>query len=216
MKTLEWPGIATAVGLVAIGAIILDLSKWQQLTAGLLAFGGGLMAYRGAMAKVEHDAEQAQRELLRRQLSLYLKLDMAARRLRPNIQSANAQIGFSSLSRRINIDTLRLREPAEFAEAWDALDVFPRLIIRQIAVVRDRMRDVEQFLDAVHRGDIELGADFNDMSNPSRKLYRYNDDILDACMLIENELEPEINRLAPDTSEVEKHIARYGIPDDGD
>jgi hypothetical protein len=40
MKRIEWPGIATAVGILLIGAIALDLSKWQPLLAALVALGG--------------------------------------------------------------------------------------------------------------------------------------------------------------------------------
>ena len=52
------------------------LKDWQTLIAGAFALFGGALAYWGAMAKVEQDGNQQKRDFLRRQLSLYLKLDI--------------------------------------------------------------------------------------------------------------------------------------------
>jgi hypothetical protein len=38
MKTPEWPGIATAVGVILIAMVSLDLSKWQTLASALITF----------------------------------------------------------------------------------------------------------------------------------------------------------------------------------
>jgi hypothetical protein len=63
-KKPEWPGVATAVGVILIGMIIFDLSKWQTLAAALVAFGGGVLAYKGAMEKVKVDRDEHKREFL--------------------------------------------------------------------------------------------------------------------------------------------------------
>ena len=50
-KKPEWPGVATAVGVILIGMIIFDLSKWQTLAAALVAFGGGVSCLQGCHGK---------------------------------------------------------------------------------------------------------------------------------------------------------------------
>lgn len=77
MKRIEWPGIATAVGILLIGTIALDLSKRQPLLAALVALGGGTLAYRGAMAKIYADQEKDRREFQRKRLGVFLRTEHA-------------------------------------------------------------------------------------------------------------------------------------------
>jgi hypothetical protein len=58
MKVPEWPGIATAVGIILIVMVSFDLSKWQTLTSAIIAFGGGVLPLR-KMAEIGHSQMQS-------------------------------------------------------------------------------------------------------------------------------------------------------------
>lgn len=150
---MEWPGIATAVGIILILTLILvgwrddfHLKDWQPLIAAFVALAGGALAYRGAMAKVEQDADKNKRELLRRQLGLYLKLDITVRNFRDAAEGAGSKITFGEAGDRIRVGDMRLKEPPEIEEAWDNLDIFPRRIIREIASLRESLRELNLIL----------------------------------------------------------------------
>jgi hypothetical protein len=74
MKKPEWPGIATAVGVLFVLTITIALAgdsdfklkEWQTLLAACVALIAGSLAYYGAMAKVEFDREIAARDLNRK------------------------------------------------------------------------------------------------------------------------------------------------------
>ena len=220
MNKIEWPGISIAVGIVLILTLIgagyrddFHLKDYASVIAAFVAVGGALLAYKGAMAKVDHDRDESRRELLREQLSLYLKLEMAARRLMPIAQHASACIGFATVGRLIKIEEIRIKEPVGFAEAWDALDVFPRSIIRQIAIVREKLTEVDDLLDEALTAQIPIPPSVNEPGTRARILYENIERVIDACVLIRDGLTAEINRLAPDATDDERHTARYG---DGD
>lgn len=72
----EWPGIATAASLICTATIVIAIARdadfklrdWQTMIAACIALVGGIMAYRGAMAKVELDREAAALALQRKRL----------------------------------------------------------------------------------------------------------------------------------------------------
>jgi hypothetical protein len=83
-QKLDWPGIATAVGVVLIVTLIIvgsrddfHLKDWQPLMAAIIALAGGALAYRGAMAKVYADQDRDRRELDRERMRIYLRLRFA-------------------------------------------------------------------------------------------------------------------------------------------
>jgi hypothetical protein len=215
MRLPEWPGIATAVGIILIVMVSFDLSKWQTLTAAIIAFGGGALAYRGVMAKIAQDAAEHKREFLRRQLSVYLKLDIALRRFQPEAQQVDAQLVFSDgHDDKILVKDLRLKEPPEIAEAWENLDVFPRKLIREIAVIRASVRQVDDYLVGL-TDDKRLPAGNAMQSGTRLNLIHQNvSAIVDACALIMDGLGPEIEQLAPNISEHERILTLYGEPDE--
>src|ERR1700730_6992855 len=87
-KKAEWPGIATAVGIILILALVIvgsrddfHLKDWQPIMAAMLALGGGIFAYRGAllayeaaMTKVTLHAETIARNERRKALGVCLRL----------------------------------------------------------------------------------------------------------------------------------------------
>lgn len=73
MKKIEWPGIATAVGIILILALIVlgarddfHLKEWQTVIASVIALTGGGLAYVSAMAKVRAENDSERRELDRK------------------------------------------------------------------------------------------------------------------------------------------------------
>src|SRR5664279_5684678 len=103
MKKPEWPGIATAVGIVLILTLIIvgsrddfHLKEWQTLIAGMLAIVAATIAYRGATAQVRHSKAQAETETNRRKLALYMKIDFAFRRLAEEAASLDTKFMFGS------------------------------------------------------------------------------------------------------------------------
>jgi hypothetical protein len=215
IRKAEWPGIATAVGVVLIMALIIvgsrddfHLKDWQTLIAGLFALSGGALAYMGAMAKVKQDGDLARGEFLRRQLSAFLKLDITIRNLRDVARGREEAILFFDPDTRVRVDSLRVLEPLELQEAWGNLDVFPRHMIREIALIRERIRRLEVLMeglpdDALVRvgergGETRLDLVHEEMGG-----------IAEACSVIADGLAPEIERLAPARSERDR-TAAYG------
>jgi len=213
MRKPEWPGIATAVGIVLILALVIvgsrddfHLKDWQTLIAGAFALFGGTLAYRGAMAKVRQDAEQHTRETLRRQLGLYLKLDIATRNFHDTAKTLEATIGFMNSGDTISVKEIDLREPAEISEAWDNLDVFPRRIIREIASIREHLQRLAVLLEGLPE-DRDLIAGEKNCETRLDLIYVEVGAIADACAIIFDGLAADIERLAPVLPENERMLS---------
>jgi hypothetical protein len=221
-KKMEWPGIATAVGIILILTLILvgwrddfHLKDWQPLIAAFVALAGGALAYRGAMAKVEQDADKNKRELLRRQLGLYLKLDITVRNFRDAAEGAGSKITFGEAGDRIRVGDMRLKEPPEIEEAWDNLDIFPRRIIREIASLRESLRELNLILFNLQDED-KLVVEQEDARATLDYLGTIIGSVADACSVIANVLAPEIEQLAPAMPTDERMVVVYGEPSASD
>lgn len=219
---MEWPGIATAVGIILILTLILvgwrddfHLKDWQPLIAAFVALAGGALAYRGAMAKVEQDADKNKRELLRRQLGLYLKLDITVRNFRDAAEGAGSKITFGEAGDRIRVGDMRLKEPPEIEEAWDNLDIFPRRIIREIASLRESLRELNLILFNLQDED-KLVVEQEDARATLDYLGTIIGSVADACSVIANVLAPEIEQLAPAMPTDERMVVVYGEPSASD
>jgi hypothetical protein len=156
MKKPEWPGIATAVGVVLIVAIALDLSKWQPLLAALIALGGGTLAYRGAMAKLDADREKDRVELDRRKLGLYLRCKFAASRLveeaaRHRKLMRRRYYEGQELRYDIPVADLRFTNAfEEFEEAWKNLDLLPNTVSFNLDGIRSALKQNGALLDSMN------------------------------------------------------------------
>lgn len=211
MKNLEWPGIATAAMIILILVIAFDLSKWQPLAAALIALGGGFLAYRGAMEKVEVDREEHKREFVRRQLAQCLKLELAITRFQPGVRATEAVMIFrSSQEEPIAVGRLRIKEPVEITEAWENLDVFPRRLIREIASIRTNIREIDDLLEGLS-DDTLLRSGGEHPTNYDLVLEKISA-VGEACAIIRDGLTPEIDRLAPPLSDYDRVTALYGEP----
>jgi hypothetical protein len=101
MRKPEWPGIATAVGIALILALIIAgsqdgfrLKEWQPLMAAIIALAGGALAYRGAMAKVNLNRETTERERMSQKLSLFLRLRHAVYKLKVDTSHSEEIVRF--------------------------------------------------------------------------------------------------------------------------
>jgi hypothetical protein len=220
MKKTEWPGIATAVGIVLILALVIvgsrddfHLKDWQTLIAGAFALFGGTLAYWGAMAKVKQDGDLHRREFLRRQLSLYLKLDITVRNFRDTANEREAKITFVDPGAGISVGELDLEEPPELGEAWENLDVFPRHLIREIASIREGLRRLEVLMDGLPN-DRQIVAGDKGGQTRLDLVHEQIGAIADSCAVIADGLAPEIERLAPFLPDQKRLLALYGEPSD--
>jgi hypothetical protein len=162
MKNPEWPGIATAVGIILILTLIavgahddFHLKDWQPLMAALIALGGASIVYRGAtlaytaaMAKVDFDRELNQRNEKRKALGLCLRLDFAINVLRHEGETMrdNVPDGYNfTKDKKINSDWFDVEEPDALINAWNNLDVFPSTIANHLSTIRGILYDFGQY-----------------------------------------------------------------------
>jgi hypothetical protein len=148
VKRIEWPGVATAVGLILIVAIISDLSKWQPLLAALVALAGGGFAYSGAMAKIYADQDKDRRDFERRRLGIYLRTehicDLLDSRAGVLVEKRRAR-GMGS--RVVGIDDLKITRLPDFDEAWANLELFPPRIAITISRIQGSIRTLDTFIE---------------------------------------------------------------------
>jgi hypothetical protein len=165
MAKPEWPGIATAVGILLILTLIavglrddFHLKDWQPLMASMIALGGAAVVYRGAklayvaaMAKVDFDRELNQRNEKRKALGLCLRLDFAMNVLRHEAEVLRDSIpdGFVTKSWQVKAAWINLREPEALIEAWNSLESFPPWIAEGLFSIRGNIYDLTQFKDVL-------------------------------------------------------------------
>ena len=216
MQKSKWPGIATAVAIVLILTLIVvgsrddfHLKDWQPLMAAVVALAGGALAYGAAMAKVNLDAEQNRRAVLRKQISLFLKLQIATLGLR----DASLLILLSAPARgeddEMKVSEIDIEIPSDLAEVWENLDVFPVPLIRELAIIRESLHHISNDLRKVppdedlRRGRGEILTALDEI------IYRVGQ-LANASATVYELLGPEIDRIAPRLPEEQRKIARVG------
>jgi hypothetical protein len=137
---LFWCGIVLlVVGVpVALQVNLQQLKDWQTLSAALVALGAATVAYRAAMAKVTLDRELSDRELLRRKVGLYLRLEFALTLLKAEAFSIERRTRVGSHAPQC-ID-LKVTDAPEIDEAWTHIEFFPRPLIKELHRVRLALR----------------------------------------------------------------------------
>lgn len=157
MKTLEWPGIATAAALLCAGTITFaiwrdpdgfKLKDWQPLLAACIALGGGALAYKGAMAKVDLDRELADRQVLWDKKAVLIRLQATLLLLRKNAQSSQKFINADAMHSKVGmkLDGLGTPRPELLEEAWGSLGWFPPGIAFKIATIRENLTGLKSAL----------------------------------------------------------------------
>jgi hypothetical protein len=123
------------------------LKDWQPLIAALVVFGGAVIAYNAAMAKVKLDRELADRVVLRSRVALYLRLMFAVKLLRQECDRLAAFIRPGLyVNNQIRSSDLVLEEPQELIEAWASLDAFDLSTIAVLQDIRSSLRDWKTLL----------------------------------------------------------------------
>jgi hypothetical protein len=162
MKNPEWPGIATAVGILFLIGLIavgsrddFHLKDWQPLMASILAIGGALIVYRGAklaynaaMAKVDLDREAQVREAARLTLGVCLRLEFSLRELLYEVREelVNIPEWDNQKMATVRITDFNLALQSKLDEAWANLDRLPRQLSQTISEIRAVYFDYKNML----------------------------------------------------------------------
>jgi hypothetical protein len=164
MRKPEWPGIATAVGIALILALIIAgsqdgfrLKEWQPLMAAIIALAGGALAYRGAMAKVNLDRETTERERMSQKLSLFLRLRHAVYKLKVDTSHSEEIVRFwlSTAGEWVKWEPIiAVDNVEELDDAWTNLELLPVSAITHIPALRSTLQRME-FAEAEIAKDTE-------------------------------------------------------------
>lgn len=159
-KKMEWPGIATTVGLALIAILIIVGSKddfhlkdWQPMMAAGIALIGGALAYRGAMAKVIADADRDRRELDRKKIGLYLRLLYPIEKMNVRAEDVRKILSGGRTNRRLPPSVIRISIPEEVEEAWKNLELFPVEVSVALDIIRTELPNAKRLLDTFPEGD---------------------------------------------------------------
>jgi hypothetical protein len=203
MKKPEWPGIATAVGILLILTIVIaaaepdvKLKDWQPLMAAIIAVGAGTLAYRGAMAKVDFDREKEQRDTERKKIGLYLRLRHAVEKLREESENVVALLGmkvWSSRSRKISTPQIQMTEREEFDEAWRNLELLPAALSFDLDLIRSELPRALRRLKSIPEFDvIEVPTIGVSDSQPLGEYLKIAENLTKAAHRIVDKLDGEI------------------------
>jgi hypothetical protein len=163
--TPRLPGLPTISALM-LAAIItaalglwgtFDLTKlkeWQTLLAAVIApsiaICAAWIAYKAAMAKVEHDREEGARRRNSERLGLFLRLRAA---LRQTLSDAGQRVTLierqsPKLAQQIVLTPahLKIYNPPSLAEAWESINLVPPSLIGNIEGLRRLIPLIEEEL----------------------------------------------------------------------
>jgi hypothetical protein len=155
-RRIEWPGIATVVGLVSIGAFVYLATKdgfrlvdWQPLIAALVALTAALLAYKSAMAKVGTDERIRKEDLRRKRLGLYLRTEHMCEILRFRADSLvdKTKPNFLNNGTVIDLYDLKLVAAPEIDEVWANLELFPADAAITISSIQSCLRTLRDFIE---------------------------------------------------------------------
>ena len=158
MRKLEWPGIATAVGIILILALIMlgarddfHLKDWQTVIASVVALTGGALAYVSATAKVQAEKDSERRELERKKLGAYYRLGFALTQLLVDSQKIvdRTEYKLFATPEAFSAADVQLSKPPEIDDVWPDIEIFPKKAITDIHCIRVMFRDMEAALKLV-------------------------------------------------------------------
>jgi len=187
MKKIEWPGIATATGIIFIITIVFAiyrnptfmLKDWQPLMAACLALFGGTLAYQGAMSKVNWDRELANREVKWRANGVVVRLQVSLLLLRKHAQSAQEHIKKNPTRKISGMPLNGLGHPIgiDIEEAWTNLHLFPRDIAFKIANMRANIAGLQKVIDQ-HEDRVIRPTDVEAVLNMFERVDKYCTEVL--------------------------------------
>jgi hypothetical protein len=157
MKKPGWPGIATAVGLLWILAIVIGLwrapdfnpEKWQTVIAAIIALGGGVAVYAASRIRIIYDRRIHESEIRRRRRGIFLRTDLAAFVMHHQAEHYKKELASPpplSPPKTVQLAGLEFQTIPEFDQAWSELDAFPRAVAHDISNVRLQLFNVQNAL----------------------------------------------------------------------
>jgi hypothetical protein len=204
LQKAEWPGIATAVGIVLTLTLIIvgsrddfHLKDWQPLMAAIVALAGGALAYLGAMAKVYADQEKDRREFDRKKIGVYLRLSFANEKMRERATDlVKFFSGYRLESQRFGPEIIKFEEPEEIEEAWRSLELFPISVSEQLNIIRSELPRMSRLLRSLPTSHVfEVGTVGVLYSDPLRPYSESCKTIASATKKLAAALADEINRI---------------------
>jgi hypothetical protein len=174
-----------AVWLSILGPLNIDLGElrnWQTLMAAFVALGAAIIAYNAAIQKVRLDREIADREILRKKLSLYLKLEFALQELGDRARLIGKSTSWIiNNSKKVSLEDIQIIEPSEIEEAWNYLDVFPMQTIQEMRTVRTSLRKCATLLDGYPLQSEWKVSIISEQNNPTYAINQASKEIEAAC-----------------------------------
>lgn len=205
-----------AVWLGVSGPIYLSvLREWQTLLGAFAVVAAASIAYVAAMSKVRQDREAVEREIFRKRLGLYLKIEFAMRLLLDEARSLDAHLAFGPVgcTIEVSVDEFRLTEPPELDEAWEYLDVFPAELVQELRTIRNGLRESKAHWDRVAAKSPWTWAEDSENIPPGREEMRHLAyEIWTACAIVAGGLDVRIRQMAPTLPEQERMLQIYGEP----
>jgi hypothetical protein len=145
--------IVAAIIAVSIGEAlwfgaggVIDLKSWQTLLAAFVALGAALLAYQGAMAKVNYDRDVVELERVSRKLNIRQRLrwELNGYLSLLEIMGAHASNGADDLYIEV-VSRLRFEDSKDINTAWENVELLTGSEISGLAGVR------HCFQELVHR-----------------------------------------------------------------
>jgi hypothetical protein len=136
-------------------------------------------------------------ELKRRKLALYLKLEFTFAQLYDRAKIVDERFTFPPINESwyFKVADIEIKEPLELEEAWAYLDIFPSTTIAEIRSVRNSLRGLQAICDGLGDQLLEIKPD---VENPiGNEISGCASEIWMACEIVNAELNPLIERLAP-------------------
>lgn len=145
------------------------------------------------MQKVRLDREIADREVLRKKLCLYLKLEFALQALGKQASEVANKTTWNLLSRdkKVSIENIRLIEPAEIDEVRNYLDLLPIQTIKEMRTIRSSLRKCALAIDGYDEGTewpVEItSSSWGPKGNPTGSIGKAAKDVDSACQAVVTE-----------------------------
>ncbi|MGJ4893751.1 hypothetical protein ACQR2B_06735 [Bradyrhizobium oligotrophicum] len=207
--------VVFAVWLGLLGPIdVSKLKEWQTVMAAIiaptLALVPATIAYKGAMAKVDHDREEAERRRRNEQLGLFLRLRAAVKQTLSDANKAAYLIDERlptdfrlQTSIRVIPDQIAIAYPPEIKEAWANLHLMPSTAVVPLETLKRIIPIIEGALSrcandswTINFPGALIGSTYNRVADDFLRLHSARcRPVQAACKFILDALEDEIPRL---------------------
>lgn len=206
----------TATIIIAMAADPeFKLKDWQPLMAAVIAFVGGVGAYKAATSKTDLEREVIASDLRKRKLATFLKVDAAIEELGARARMIDASFSFPPErgTRSYDADDVALKVPTELDEAWSNIDIFPQSTIREIFSLKRNTKILRELTAPMEPGDAYEVTWAPRLAPPWSTIQELAEAIWKSCAVINAALAPEIAKLAPEMNHNEKMLTIHGTPD---